>query len=113
MTEKLSRLVLLLALSAGPQALAWAEAPADCRPGGEPLNVLTEREAIISRLEQLPESCLKDMFRGCSAAARETMLDGGSAALCSMGYEALLRRSFQGDFNALMAWWRSERTAAR
>jgi hypothetical protein len=28
---------------------------------------------------------------------------------CSLGHEALLRRVFGGDFNALLAWWRSQR----
>ena len=34
------------------------------------------------------------------------------AALCSIGFEALKKRKFGGDFNAMLAWWRLHRDAA-
>ena len=103
------RQLLLAALIGGMSSMAWCQTEGpECRVEGAPLDMLRDRAAIISRYEQLPELCLKDMFLACSEAAGETLLDGGSAAACSLNYEALLRRSFGGDFNALMVWWRAE-----
>lgn len=70
---------------------------------------LAGREEAISHYEALPASCLKTLFLACSRAANAQLLDLGSAAACSIGYEALLRRGFAGDFHALMAWWRVQR----
>ena len=99
---------LLLALPT--QALAAG--PPACRPEGEPLSYLLHREALITRHEKLPQACLEDLFRACSQSSRTSLLDGDDAAMCSIGYEALLRSRFKGDFKALMDWWRSERVAA-
>ena len=49
------------------------------------------------------------IFRACNDASKQAMLDFGSAATCSFGYEALLSRHFDGDFGRLLAWWNSER----
>lgn len=91
--------------------LGLAEAPAQSchappRGSGHPL---AGREEALSRYEALPASCLKTIFLACSRAANAQLLDLGSAAACSLGYEALLRRGFAGDFHALMAWWRVQR----
>ena len=47
----------------------------------------------------------------CDTAASRQLLDSGSAFSCSIGYEALLKRGFQGDFQAMLAWWRSREAA--
>lgn len=65
---------------------------------------------MLARYEQLPSHCLKAIFLRCSAQANQQLMDFDSAASCSIGYEALLKRDFAGDFQALMAWWRSQRT---
>lgn len=70
---------------------------------------LADRAGALARYEQLPQYCLKAMFMQCAAQANEQVLDFGSAAACSIGYEALLKRGFSGDFQALMAWWRTQR----
>jgi hypothetical protein len=72
-----------------------------------------DRRGTLSRFEQLPPQCLKMLFMRCSHEAGSQVLDLGSAAVCSIGYEALLRTSFAGDFHALMAWWRIQRDGNR
>ena len=57
----------------------------------------------------MPERCLKALFKECGDAAGRQMLDLGSAAICSIGYEALLKQGFNGDFHALIGWWRRQR----
>jgi hypothetical protein len=76
------------------------------RADGHPL---AGREEALSRYEALPASCLKTIFLACTHAANAQLLDLGNATACSIGYEALLRRAFAGDFHALMAWWRVQR----
>lgn len=98
---------LVFAASLCMAAPAAAEVvDAECRIDERNFNLFLDREAIIASYEQLPDRCLKLVFRECSNAANQAMLDGRTAAHCSMSYEALLRRSFGGDFRALMAWWR-------
>lgn len=103
-----------------PLLLAGLAGPARAEPGALGCHAalsldvpLADREGALARFERLPEHCLKRLFHDCAAVAGETMLDGGSAARCSVAYEALLRRSFRGDFQALMAWWRSDRDRRR
>lgn len=84
-----------------------------CDPAGlVPAHPLDSREETLAQFEALPPACLKSMFMACTAAASETFMDLGSAATCSIGYEALLKRGFDGNFNALMAWWRAERDSS-
>ncbi|HYE38688.1 MAG TPA: hypothetical protein VEB23_02075 [Ramlibacter sp.] len=68
-----------------------------------------DRAGMLAQYERLPRACLTEIFDACTEAASRTLLDPGSAAVCSFGYEALLRQGFNGDFGALMAWWRSQR----
>ena len=100
-------LVAMTCVAAHAQSASPQDPP--CRPalaGGHPL---AHRAATIASLEHLPESCLKSMLVRCSDNADERLLDLGSAALCSMGYEALLRKSFGGSFGAMLVWWQRDR----
>jgi hypothetical protein len=72
-------------------------------PGGHPL--ANRSETIVAMEQQLPESCLKAMLVECNDSANERLMDLGSAAMCSMGYEALLHKTFGGSFHAMLAWW--------
>jgi hypothetical protein len=94
-------------------ALPWAAQAqsADCRAPELPAHPLAARSASMTWFEQMPESCLRTMFMECAAAAHSHLLDIGSATFCSVGYEALLKRGFGGDFHALIGWWRSQREA--
>jgi hypothetical protein len=69
----------------------------------------SERGLELSRFDQAPEECLKTIFMHCSAASEKEVLGAGIAMLCSTAYEALLKRAFKGDFETLLAWWRSKR----
>jgi hypothetical protein len=68
-----------------------------------------ERGLDLSRFNQAPEECLKTIFMHCSDASEKEVLGTGVAMMCSTAYEALLKRAFKGDFETLLAWWRSQR----
>jgi hypothetical protein len=64
---------------------------------------------LHARLERMSERDLKAMYLRCSRDSSQRMLGFGEAARCSIGHEVLKKRSFGGDFNALLAWWRTHR----
>lgn len=72
----------------------------------------TDRAAALAQFEAQPRHCLEAVVRECTAAAGAALLDPGSAAACSFGYEALLKKGFGGNFQAMLAWWRSEQVAS-
>jgi hypothetical protein len=109
------RLAVAAALCSG----AWITAHAN-ESGGPQCSVpapvqgngaLPDRAATIARMEQMPDACLKRMLFVCGEAANQRVMDTGSAFTCSMSYEALLHKSFGGDFTQMLAWWRGERAA--
>jgi hypothetical protein len=87
-------------LPAAAQAGPTCELPAQT---GEPMANRSER---IAQFEGLGEQCLKELSVACTDAAGRNLLDTSSAFTCSIGHEALLRRGFGGDFQAMLAWWR-------
>lgn len=93
---------------------AGAQSPAGpCEVQAFEDHAFVDRLGTLSRFEQLPAQCLKVLFMRCSEEAGSHVLDLSSAAVCSIGYEAMLRTIFAGDFQALMAWWRIQRDANR
>ena len=107
-TAALLVLAAWLAPTAG--ALAGEAATAECAvPVDEDSNAWADRSETLARYEQLSTECLKTVVLECARVANRVLLDPGSAAVCSFGYEALLRRGFGGDFRALVAWWHSAR----
>lgn len=66
-----------------------------------------ESQAIAS-IRQLSERELKAFYVRCARAAIRQTPGATEVALCSVGYELLLTRSFRGDFHALLAWSRSQ-----
>ncbi|HEU0203737.1 MAG TPA: hypothetical protein VFR86_25275 [Burkholderiaceae bacterium] len=62
------------------------------------------------QLSALSAEDLKAFYMQCDRAAAQGSL-GGDVALCSLAYELLLKGAFDGDFFALLAWWRSEMRA--
>lgn len=68
-------------------------------------------EPMRARLERLSEREMKAFYARCSAEGVERRLDGGEAMACSIGYDVLLNKHFEGDFERLLRWSRSERTA--
>ena len=61
---------------------------------------------------RVPLAELKARYLACDRAATRTVLDPGTAVTCSNAAEALLERGFGGDFDRLIAWWRSEKDGA-
>ena len=109
----LRRLAAAAALAAAAP-LAWADSPpASCGPlPGAGTDPMSQRAELLAEYRQLPQACLQDIFKVCAQAADHALLDFGSAAVCSFGYEALLSQRFHGNFRALMAWWQDQRTAS-
>jgi hypothetical protein len=105
---------LLAAIAIGAACCASAQRPEPgrCEIPTSEAGPLADREGLLARFEQLPQSCLREIVNTCTRAASRTLLDFGSAATCSFGYEALLRQGFGGDFSALMAWWQSQASDA-
>lgn len=73
------------------------------------LSVLTARESFLAAFESMPEPQLKKYFLMCSRESSQRMLDFDDAVRCSMANDALLKRSFGGDFGELISWWRIHR----
>lgn len=108
MQMKPAPLILTLMFAVAPMALR-AEPAGHCPASIAGLATFNDRAGSLARFEQLPSACLETLFLRCSREAGERMLDLGDAAICSYGYEALLKRRFGGDFNAMLAWWRAHR----
>lgn len=79
-----------------------------CEPPATEKDPLSDRAGILAQYQRLPRTCLQRIFHDCSRASARGLVDFGSAAVCSFGYEALLSQHFGGDFRALLAWWRSQ-----
>lgn len=92
-------------------AAASEESRAMCELPAAGVDPLADRAGVLAEYERLPRPCLDAIFATCTQAADRGLLDLGSAAACSFGYEALLKKGFGGDFGRLMAWWRGERPA--
>lgn len=107
------RLLRLLAVAATAfvvgGAVASETASATCDLPATQAHPLADRAGMLAEYERLPRACLDAIFASCTQAADRGLVDPGSAAACSFGYEALLKKGFGGDFGRLMAWWRSER----
>lgn len=104
-------LVIAAALAAAHPVRAEAP-PAACELPASQVDPLADRAGILAQYERLPHSCLRAIFSACSTASSQALLDFGSAAVCSFGYEALLKQAFGGNFRALMAWWHTQRREA-
>lgn len=66
---------------------------------------------FVAALEQASHEQLKSIYLACSDEAERRVLGSGEAAACSIAYETLKRRVFGGDFDALLAWSRSQAAA--
>ena len=93
-------------------AAAESPHPLSCELPTSDTDPLADRAGLLARYERLPQACLREIFSACSEASRSGLLDFGTAAACSLGYEALLSQAFGGSFQALMAWWRERRGEA-
>ena len=60
-------------------------------------------------MDSLGEPELKALYLNCCDESEQRLLGFEQAARCSIASEALKRRSFSGDFGAMLAWWRLQR----
>jgi hypothetical protein len=74
----------------------------------EPGPALDYDSRLVAALRELPEKNLKALYLQCARASTQGSIGSNDIALCSIGYEILLKRTFGGDFFALLAWWRSQ-----
>ena len=51
-------------------------------------------------------------FWACDYAGTVALLDSGTAAACSAIFEDVKKTRFNGDFDAMLAWWRQHKDAA-
>lgn len=106
------RCLVVAAAAVASFPLAAAEGAAtSCELPAADIDPLVDRAGMLAHYEQLPPSCLREIVSACTTAANQALLDLGSAAVCSFGYEALLKQGFGGNFRALLAWWHSQREA--
>lgn len=109
MDARTLRILLLAAATWAALPAAAESGPFSCELPAAESGPLGDRAGMLARYERLPRTCLHEIFAACSTAAGRSLLDFGSAAVCSFGYEALLSQGFGGNFRALMAWWRNQR----
>ena len=97
-------------LAAAALAASTPAAPADGVPFSAQ-QVAAEGSAATAHIQQLADTDLKEFYLRCNRAALRGGLGSGEAALCSVGYETLLKRTFEGDFRALLDWRRAQDAA--
>ena len=68
-------------------------------------------QAGTVELASTPIDELKEVYMTCDRAASRQVLDMETAAQCSFVGEALQARAFEGSFDKLLAWWRTEKDA--
>ncbi len=62
-------------------------------------------------VDRLSIDQLKRFYLWCGRAAADGQLDNGAIMQCSIFYEALKQRAFNGDFEQLLAWSSANPTA--
>ena len=70
-----------------------------------------QRSAIVAQLAAVPANDLRHVYLACARESSDRLLEPGEAVICSMVADALLAREFNGDFQALIAWWQTQRDA--
>jgi hypothetical protein len=83
-------------------ALAWASAAVACL-AGEPRRA--ESAAARRTLADLEVA-----YWACDHASERDLLDPGTAAACGAAAGELQRRKFNGDFDAMLAWWQRNKS---
>jgi hypothetical protein len=74
------------------------------------LTAAAQAERALARALTIEQ--LKIAFLDCDRRASITLLDIGDAERCSVIYEELKARAFGGDFDRLLAWWRTQKLAS-
>ena len=95
--------VMALVGVAAPGSLAANE------PAPSVRRVLDQHDRAVARFVSQPLDQLELVYLRCSREAETRLMGMDEAALCSIASEALLKRRFDGDFEAMLAWWRTNR----
>lgn len=101
-----SFLIRAAASLAAACALDFAAALGQTLPGA---TLLGDRERLFAHFESVGEVNLKRLYLRCARESSQRLLGFDEAARCGVVGEVLKARSFGGDFNALLAWWRQHR----
>jgi hypothetical protein len=64
--------------------------------------------AAEPRLPHLSVGDLKTLFLACDRVSMQGLMGAADAAQCSIVYEDLKARAFDGDFEKLLAWSREQ-----
>ena len=96
--------ILALAGTAAISVTLAAMAPGDAYAD----EIAIDGAAFASGRASAPIQDLKRLYMACDRAAAEERLPPGEAMLCSIVYEALRHRAFDGDFEKLLAWSRAD-----
>lgn len=78
------------------------------------LGTLAQEGTIASPSVAAPELSAAELERAfwiCDHAATTRPVDAGAAVVCTMVTEQLKERKFNGDFDALVTWWRQNKPA--
>lgn len=108
MKNALKLAVLSLLVAAPPLAVAQDGAAATD-------GLFGPREQALAVVAGMTTKRLQDVYLRCADQSTERVLDVGEAVACGMVADTLMRRQFDGDLDAMLAWWRThrDRQAAR
>ena len=68
---------------------------------------LAQSRTASEELDVVPVEYLKRIYLLCAGAAMDGQLDNAGIMQCSIAYEVLKERAFDGDFLKLLAWSRA------
>ena len=69
----------------------------------------TQAEQLVAWLETRSEGELKDTYLRCAAVSTyERMLSSEESTLCVLSSDVLQKRSFNGDLNTQITWWKAQ-----
>jgi hypothetical protein len=71
----------------------------------------TAARASLGQPEAATIEQLKRAYLQCDHYATKGLLSQSDAARCSSVHEALKARAFDGDFDRMLAWWKSNRVS--
>lgn len=72
-------------------------------------SLVTHREQWLAAMNEWPLDRLKTYFLLCDLESRMHWMGLDDGARCAMAWDALLKRCFSGDVEAMLAWWRFHR----
>ena len=97
-----------LVLAAVVSAMACASVARVQAPSAGP-SPMAHREHWLAAMNEWPLDRLKTYFLLCDLESRMHWMGLDDGARCAMAWDALLKRCFSGDVEAMLAWWRFHR----